>query len=119
MLRADLDDPASLRAAVRGSHGVFGVTDFWASRSKEVEVAQGKAIFEACRAEGVGHLVWSSLPGVEALTEGKLRRVEHFDSKAEVERFIEAREGAAGMMVSYFMPGEFPFGPLITIITLD
>lgn len=108
MVRADLSDPASLRAAVRGAHGVFGVTDFWATRSKAVEVRQGKNIFEACAAEGVRHLVWSSLPYAEKLTGGLLRHVDHFDSKAVVEEFVEGEKGRVGMVVSYFMPGESP-----------
>lgn len=105
MVRADLNDPSSLAAAIRASYGVFGVTDFWAVMSKEVEVRQGRNIFEACKAEGVRHFVWSSLPHAERLTGGVLRHVDHFDSKAEVEALVE--EGKGEMWASYFMPGEW------------
>ena len=104
MIRANLDDPDSLRTAVRGAHGVFGVTDFWAVMSKDIEIRQGLNIFEACQAEGVQHFVWSSLPYAEKLTGGVLSHVDHFDSKAMVEEEIEKRKG--GMVVSYFMPGK-------------
>ena len=71
--------------------------------SKEIEVQQGKNIFEACRAEMVAHYVFSALPYVEKLTEGVLKNVEHFDGKAMVAEYVEANKGS--MVTSYFMPG--------------
>jgi uncharacterized protein YbjT (DUF2867 family) len=40
MVKADHNDPESLKAAVTGAYGVFGVTDFWAVMSKEIEIQQ-------------------------------------------------------------------------------
>ena len=42
----------------------------------------------AAVAEGVDLLIWSSLPNVTKMTEGKLTGVKPFDSKAEVETYI-------------------------------
>ena len=105
MVTANLNDLGSLRTAVRGSYGVFGVTNFWDKdvMSKKLEIQQGKNIFEACKAENVTHFIFSSLPNVERLTKGVLRRVEHFDGKAMVAEYVEANKG--DMTASYFMPG--------------
>ncbi|KAI7481330.1 hypothetical protein KC351_g6453 [Hortaea werneckii] len=105
MVQADLNDVASLQKAMQGAHGAFGVTDFWAVMSKEVEFQQGRNLFEAAKAAGVEHYVWSSLPWAEKLTGGVLRHVDHFDSKAMVEEYVEANKGE--MVVSYYMPAMF------------
>ena len=104
IVQGNLDDLESLIVAVRGAYGVFGVTDFWSVFQKEVEVQQGKNIFEACRAEGVKHFVFSGLPHAEKLTNGELKHVDHFDSKAIVEEFVETNKG--DMLASYFQPGK-------------
>ncbi|KAI6787662.1 hypothetical protein KC363_g9029 [Hortaea werneckii] len=105
MVQADLNDVASLQKAIQGAYGAFGVTDFWAVMSKEVEFQQGRNLFEAAKAAGVEHYVWSSLPWAEKLTGGVLRHVDHFDSKAMVEEYVEENKGE--MVVSYYMPAMF------------
>lgn len=105
MVKADLDDADSLRQAVQGSYGVFGVTDYWATTDKNVEIRQGKSLVDACLDENVQHLVWSSLPNVTKLTNGELTKVEHFDSKAEVGEYADKHRGK--MIVTWFMPGYF------------
>ena len=105
VVKGDLDDVESLNTALAGSYGVFGVTDFWASMSKSQEMQQGKNIIAACKAADVKHLIWSSLPHVTKLSEGKWKNVEHFDGKAEIELVIEEEKGS--MIASYFMPAMF------------
>ena len=103
-VKANLDEASSLQDAIKGSYAVFAVTNYWDKASKSVEVAQGKAIADACKAVGVHHLIWSCLPNVTKLSSGKLTRVEHFDGKAEVADYIESIKGD-GMVATYFMPG--------------
>ncbi|GAB1735150.1 hypothetical protein NU219Hw_g217t1 [Hortaea werneckii] len=105
MVQADLNDVGSLQKAMEGAYGAFGVTDFWAVMSKEVEFSQGRNVFAAAKAAGVRHYVWSSLPWAEKLTGGVLRHVDHFDSKAMVEEYVEANKGE--MVASYYMPAMF------------
>ena len=105
MVQAELDNLESLKTAVKGSYGVFGVTDFWSVMDKNREVQQGKNIFEACKTENVTHFVFSTLPHVIKLTNGALKHVEHFDGKAEVREYAEAHKG--DLSVSYFMPAMF------------
>ncbi|KIW23908.1 uncharacterized protein PV07_12070 [Cladophialophora immunda] len=105
LAKADINDIESVKAAVAGSYGVFAVTNYWETQSKDAEIKQGKNIVDACKAAGVKHLVWSTLPHVTKLTHGELTKVEHFESKAEVAEYAEQVKG--DMMVSYYMPGYF------------
>ncbi|MCA9661234.1 MAG: NmrA/HSCARG family protein [Myxococcales bacterium] len=86
VVRADLDDPASLAAAFAGAHGVFVVTNFWAGAD---ELAQGQRAIAAAKEAGVDHFIWSTLPDVEALTDGTLD-VPHFTNKAHVDALVAA-----------------------------
>ena len=104
MVQAELNDVESLKKAIKGSYGVFGVTDFWSLMDKQKEIQQGKNLFDACQAEGVKHYVFSSLPWAEKVTKGVLKNVDHFDSKAEVEEFVGKNKG--DMIASFVMPGK-------------
>ncbi|MCT2587524.1 NmrA/HSCARG family protein [Actinophytocola gossypii] len=83
LVTGDLDDPGSLRAAARGVHGVFSVqpADLTAP-DPETEVRRGKNVADA--AEGVAHLVYSSVGAV-----GRESGVAHFETKAEIEAYLE------------------------------
>ena len=60
----------------------------WEKSSAAVEIAQGKAMADATVAAGASLLIWSSLPYVSKISNGKFTKVYHFDSKAEVEIYI-------------------------------
>jgi len=98
---ADLNDVSTLKNAMKGAYGVFAVTNYWESRSAEVEVKQGKAMADAAKVAGVQHFIFSSLLNVTELSGGKLAHVKHFDSKAAIEAYI--RE--IGIPASFFLPG--------------
>lgn len=80
---ADLDDPASLRAAFEGAAAVFAMTTMTGSSGTEGEVAHGRAIADAARAVRVPHLVYSSVGGAERHT-----GIPHFESKWAVEQYL-------------------------------
>lgn len=84
LARGDLSDPASLRAALAGCDGAFGVTNFWEHFGKEHE--QGKNLIDAVAAVGVKRFVFSSLPPIEKLSGGELKSP-HFDIKARLEQY--------------------------------
>lgn len=84
LVRADLDDPASLRAAFTGVQGVFAMTTFTGEGGTEEEVLHGAAIADAALAAGVPHVVYSSVGGAERRT-----GVPHFESKRRVEEHLE------------------------------
>lgn len=88
-IRADLDQPETLKAAFAGAYGVFVVTNFWDKGGEHVdEIAQGKAAVQAAKDAGVEHFVWSTLPDVEAISGGKYK-VPHFTGKANVNQFVK------------------------------
>ncbi|PVH69716.1 putative NmrA-like family domain-containing protein 1 [Cadophora sp. DSE1049] len=87
---ADLNDAASLKKVVEGAYAVFAVTNYWEFQDAAIEIKQGTAIADAAKEAGVQHFIWSSLPHVTELSKGALPNVYHFDSKADVEKYIRS-----------------------------
>jgi uncharacterized protein YbjT (DUF2867 family) len=85
VVEADLNRPETLAAAFQGAHGVFLVTTSSLEGTDERE--QGTAAVQAAKDAGVKHLVWSTLPDVEAIGGGKFH-VPHFTDKAKVDRVV-------------------------------
>lgn len=88
VVEADLDDPPSLRVALRNCDGVFGVTNYW--EHGEREVVQGCNLVDAILHGEVRHSVLSTLPHTSLLSGGRLH-VRHFDTKARVEEYARGR----------------------------
>ena len=65
VVRCDMDDKASVEEAVRGSYGVFLVTNYWEHFSMEKEIEQGKRVIDVSEALGVKHLIYSGLENVK------------------------------------------------------
>jgi uncharacterized protein YbjT (DUF2867 family) len=85
VVEADLDKPETLKAAFEGAHGVFLVTT--SSLEGTDELKQGTAAAKAASDAGVKHVVWSTLPDVEAISSGRFN-VPHFTNKAKVDRIV-------------------------------
>lgn len=85
VVEADLARPASLKAAFAGAHGVFLVTNAWEAGTDEVK--QATVAIRAAKDAGMKHLVWSTLPNVEAISGGKLH-VPHFTNKAKIDQIV-------------------------------
>ena len=86
VVEADLNRPETLKAAFAGAHGVFLVTNFWEKGSDEV--TQATAAVRVANDVGVKHLIWSTLPDVEAISGGKFN-VPHFTGKAKIDRIVK------------------------------
>src|SRR4029077_2702921 len=80
VVEADLNRPETLAAAFKGAYGVFLVT--MSSLEGTHETNTGAAAGQAAKDAGVKHVVWSTLPDVEAISGGKFN-VPHFTSKAK------------------------------------
>ncbi len=83
VVKADLNRPETLQAAFEGAYGVFLVTNNWEEGTDELK--QATAAVRAARNTGVKHLIWSTLPDVEAISGGKFN-VPHFTGKAKIDR---------------------------------
>ena len=104
VVKADVDDKESLKKAVHGSHTVFGVTaTIYDEKLKERELAQGKAMADAAVAAGVQYFIFSTLSNGGKMTDGKIKNLDHFDVKAEIEDYIRAQP----MKSAFFAPGSF------------
>lgn len=84
IVKADMNDPDSLTAALDGVYGVFSVQNFWET-SYEGEVTQGKTLADAAKAAGVKHFVYTSVASANKNT-----GLSHFDSKFEIEEYIRS-----------------------------
>ncbi len=85
VVKADLTDLSSLTDAFKNAYGVFVVTNFWEGAD---EIVQGKTAVQAAKAAGVNHFIWSTLPDVEKVSNGKFD-VPHFTGKANVDTFVK------------------------------
>jgi uncharacterized protein YbjT (DUF2867 family) len=88
VVAGDLEDADSLRAALDGCYGAFGVTNFWEHFDREAQ--QGRNLVDAVADAGIRHFVFSTLPNVKALTGGEIE-VPHFDIKGEMEGYARER----------------------------
>ncbi|KAL7916560.1 hypothetical protein GGI35DRAFT_473834 [Trichoderma velutinum] len=91
---ADLNDgPEALEKIFAGASIIFALTDFWASRSKVIEIAQGKALADAAaKIPTLEHFVWSALPDPMELSQGRFYHVHHWKSKADVTEYIKEQK---------------------------
>lgn len=90
LFQGNLNDQASVDAAMKGVYGVFCNTNFWEQCSVAAEREQGLRVLEAARQAGVQHFIYSSLDSFITLSHGRIP-VPHFDSKAAVEHEINWR----------------------------
>ncbi|KAL4858605.1 Septin and tuftelin-interacting protein 1 [Chlorella vulgaris] len=113
VVKADFEDPASLKEAFAGCDAAFAVTDFWVACKGDGnrEVKQGKNLVDAAKAAGLKHFVFSSLEDTRPALAGSRepldasgRTVPHFDAKAEVEQYARAQLPG---IASFIFPGVF------------
>jgi uncharacterized protein YbjT (DUF2867 family) len=87
VVQGDLDDRASIEAALAGCYGAFGVTNFWEHFAKEAE--EGRNLVDAVAAAKIEHFVFSTLAPIEKATGGALKSP-HFDIKAELKEYTRS-----------------------------
>ena len=83
----DLTQENTLETAFKDAYGVFAVTNFWEPGGAD-EIAQGTNAINAAKKSGVKHFVWSTLPNVEIISDGKID-VPHFTGKAKVDEIVK------------------------------
>ena len=82
IVKGDLDDEATLRRALAGAWGVFGVQSAQEA-GVEREEAQGKRLASLAREAGVEHYVYTSVGSAH-----KRMGVPHFDNKCRIVKGI-------------------------------
>ena len=81
VVKGDLIEPSSLRAAFEGAYGAFLVTNFWEPAQIENEAGIAVAAVKEARDAGVQHFIWSTLPDAEKLTGGRLKLRPHLSQR--------------------------------------
>jgi uncharacterized protein YbjT (DUF2867 family) len=109
VVEADLNRPETLASAFDGAHGVFLVTNFQEHGAEELK--QATAAVRAAKDSGVKHVIWSTLPNVEAISKGKFH-VPHFTGKAKVDRIVKE----AGFANHTFVIAPFYYQNLIGVL---
>ncbi|KAL2810058.1 nmrA family transcriptional regulator [Aspergillus granulosus] len=90
LVKAEMEDKDSIRAALKDAYGVFLVTNMVEHMDPTAETRQGKNVADICKETGVKHLIWSSLPHISKISNGKYTAALHFDGKAYVDEHIRA-----------------------------
>ena len=101
VVEGDMEDTTSLRKHMKGVYGVFSVQNFWTA-GYEAEVRQGINVAEAVKAEGIRHLVYTSVGGAE-----RNSGLPHFDSKWQIEKRIAALAIPATILRPVFFMDNF------------
>ncbi len=89
MVRGDMDDESSVRAAMDGVYGVFSVQGQAPAGDPMYEARQGMAMVDLAVAEGVEHLVYSSSCGAKEPDRG----VSYWDAKRAVAKHLMGIDG--------------------------
>ncbi|HVK83412.1 MAG TPA: NmrA/HSCARG family protein [Kofleriaceae bacterium] len=84
IVQGDLDDDASLAAALKGVWGVYGVQNTWEA-GVEREEEQGKRLAKVARDAGVQHYVYASVASAQRQT-----GIPHFENKWRVEETVRS-----------------------------
>ncbi|KAF7327173.1 NmrA domain-containing protein [Mycena kentingensis (nom. inval.)] len=107
VVKGDLLDKASLLNAFMGCVAVFGITvPMYYDGADDTgidEVVQGKNLVDAAKDAGVKFLVFSSLPSLAKLTDGKFTKAKNAEDKATVEDYLRAN----GLPHAAIHPGFF------------
>lgn len=122
VVRADLDDEASITKAFEGAYGAFLVTNFWEHTDPERESAQVRNLVSAAKAAGIAHAVWSTLQDTRELIpldddrvptiDGKYK-VPHCDVKGEADAwFTEAGVPTTFLRASFYFDNFLSTVPL-------
>jgi len=106
----DFEDIHSLRRAMKGVYGVFGVTDF--EEHCEKEIVHGKNLIDAVKYSGVQHFVYSASPNYHRISRGE-HSVPQCDIKATLQDYAKSLAIPASFVhVAYYYENFISLFPL-------
>ncbi|KAJ2521162.1 hypothetical protein H4217_001569 [Coemansia sp. RSA 1939] len=99
VVAANASDIVSLENAFKGVEFVFGMTQFFQPEVSDaikagnfdVEYNQGKNIIDAAISAGVKNVIFSSLPSMKRISNGKYPSVHHFEGKNRAEEYLKSK----------------------------
>lgn len=111
VVQADINDFESIKTAFEGAYGAFCVTFFWQHFSPEIEKQSAKNMADAAAANGLKHVIWSTLEDTRRwvpLTDNRMPtlmekyKVPHFDGKGEADNFFKDSGTPVTMLLTSF-----------------
>lgn len=96
LVKADLDDKASIDAAFQGAYGIYDI-QVPIPGKQEIEVRQGKAVADAAKKAEIKHLVYGAA-GI-----GKPTGIEQWDAKIEIWNYMKE----LGLPITVLRPQAF------------
>jgi uncharacterized protein YbjT (DUF2867 family) len=105
VVAADLDDPSTLSTALHGANFVFAITaTSLDGDTRALETRQATALIDEAVKQGATYIIWSSMSHPSKISGGKLKHVQSFDVKAEIETYLRAQPiKSASIAPSSFM----------------
>jgi len=101
---ADMSDPSSLPSALNGVSYLFLLTTTqYTGQTRALETQHAVNVCTCAVEQGVRYIIFSSMSHPLQLTGGKLKNVEHFDVKAEIETYIRGLP----VQSAFFAPASF------------
>ncbi|PYH88777.1 NAD(P)-binding protein [Aspergillus ellipticus CBS 707.79] len=89
VVAADFQDLSSIETALTGAHSIFLMTPpSFGPNALDDEYNNVKLVADIAVHRGVDYLIFSTLPGIRAMSHGKYTKVTPFDAKAEAEAYI-------------------------------
>ncbi len=120
VVKADVDDPESLKKAFQGAYGAFCVTFFWNHFSPEKELAHATAMAHAAKDNGLKHVIWSTLEDVRKfvpLSDNRMPTLQskykcpHFDAKGEADAvFTQLGLPVTFLLTTFYWDNAIYFG---------
>jgi uncharacterized protein YbjT (DUF2867 family) len=120
IVKADTDDEASLVKAFSGAYGAYCVTNFWEHFSPDREKAQAGNMARAAKANGLHHVIWSTLEDTRKwvpVSDDRMPtlmekyKVPHFDAKGEANAFFrQAGIPTTFLLTSFYWENLIHFG---------
>ncbi|KAF9019747.1 NAD(P)-binding protein [Hymenopellis radicata] len=114
VVEANLDNYESLLAAFEGAHVVFGVTNYWESLAKTLDMKKAYAteILQGCNiaraassTPSIVHYIWSTVPSPPLRSIDGVSYVPHFESKTMVDSYIATELPDLAQKTTYLQLG--------------
>ncbi|GJN90005.1 hypothetical protein Rhopal_003000-T1 [Rhodotorula paludigena] len=124
VVKGDLNSPQELLDALSGTQGLFAALPFMVEKDESgtpLELKQGQTLVNAAKVVGIEHFVYSGLPSIAELSDGKYTAATHWEAKHRTAQYAETRLKA----VSVLHTGDtsvifrFPYPPDVPLQWLD
>ena len=104
VVHGDILDRHSVEAALTGAHTVFAMTTpTFGPGGFEAEYTSGKTVADVAVEKGVEYIIFSTLPSIREISNGKYTKCSHFDAKAAIEQHIRG----LNIKSAFYSPGGF------------